>query len=400
MAERDDEEEIRQPSTTAPPDTIATNSTEDNNIRPIDMDSPMTSFEFNKPSPPRTPPPVARSVDDDAKVLALTNSAANGSNSTMMSVDDELMTSTTNPMEGDDGNVLTSSTHLEADDGPTIVSQSEGAVESELVPPQLLEQTESEQENDADTDTDTQRHSISESTSTGGGIAEFFQEAKDAILVDRYANPPVFPNEVPLFDLDTAGMTERIMKRTAAEAQATGAGGVSTWEAFQRMEKNWARLKAFQPFVYDPLNNPNGIAPPPQFVTQDVALGSPECWAKLREARGKPLDFDVVVCGGTLGIFFATALRLKGYAVCVLEAGPLRGREQEWNISMDELMELVEMGVLSIDDVDAAVQTAFPGCRSGFKVRRTRSMEVFRFFELCSINRRGFIFPTTNSKKK
>ena len=45
----------------------------------------------------------------------------------------------------------------------------------------------------------------------------------------------------------------------------------------------------------------------------------------------------------------------------------MKGREQEWNISMKELLELVELGVLSEDDIDAAVTTEFPGCRSGFK---------------------------------
>merc|ERR1712238_646501 len=41
--------------------------------------------------------------------------------------------------------------------------------------------------------------------------------------------------------------------------------------------------------------------------------------------------------------------------------------EQEWNISMKELDELVEMGVLTREDVEEAVTTEFPGCRAGFK---------------------------------
>ena len=99
-------------------------------------------------------------------------------------------------------------------------------------------------------------------------------------------------------------------------------------------------------------------------------MGNPKCWAKLREQQGKELDYDVVVCGGTLGIFFAAALQLKGVKkIAVLEAGKLRGREQEWNISMNELEELLELGVLTQEDIDAAVTTEFPGCRSGFKNR-------------------------------
>lgn len=165
-------------------------------------------------------------------------------------------------------------------------------------------------------------------------------------------------------ELNTVGMTERIMKRTLAESQATGAGGASTYDAFLRAEANWSRLKQS-----DALDShiPTQQQPAP-FVTDDAAIGRAACWDKLRAARDdKSLDYDIVVCGGTLGIFFATALQLRAYRVCVLEAGPLRGREQEWNISMDELLELVELGVLTLEDVDAAVQTEFPGCRSGFK---------------------------------
>ena len=75
------------------------------------------------------------------------------------------------------------------------------------------------------------------------------------------------------------------------------------------------------------------------------------------------------VCGGTLGIFIARALQLKGHDVCVIERGQLRGREQEWNISMKELLELVDLEVLTTKDVNEAVTTEFPTCRSGFKNR-------------------------------
>ncbi len=35
--------------------------------------------------------------------------------------------------------------------------------------------------------------------------------------------------------------------------------------------------------------------------------------------------FDMVVCGGTLGVFLATTLALRGFKVAVIEKGPLRG---------------------------------------------------------------------------
>ncbi|EFJ53125.1 hypothetical protein VOLCADRAFT_54927, partial [Volvox carteri f. nagariensis] len=65
--------------------------------------------------------------------------------------------------------------------------------------------------------------------------------------------------------------------------------------------------------------------------------------------------FDVVVCGGTLGIFAAAALALRGLRVAVLERGPLRGRAQEWNISRKELLELESVGVATREELEACV---------------------------------------------
>jgi len=181
------------------------------------------------------------------------------------------------------------------------------------------------------------------------------------------------PPEVDLDDdsdepeLDTLGMTERIMRKTSAEGQAAGAGGASTWDAFLKAEENWAKLKAYKP-------NPTKDRPP-MFVTTDGGTGNPQCWEKLRQQQGKQLDYDVVVCGGTLGIFFAAALQKKGHRVCVVEGGKLRGREQEWNISMKELLELKALGILTQDDIDAAIKTEFPACRSGFKNKEVTPLQ-------------------------
>ena len=60
-----------------------------------------------------------------------------------------------------------------------------------------------------------------------------------------------------------------------------------------------------------------------------------------RRPLGAAPDFDVIVCGGTLGVFLAASLQLRGLRVGVVERGPLRGREQEWNLSRKELYELV-----------------------------------------------------------
>lgn len=163
----------------------------------------------------------------------------------------------------------------------------------------------------------------------------------------------------------TPSRTQRIMEGIVPEGQTGGAGGSSTYDAFLRAEENWTRLKQSKP-IPDFDDKILNSARPKLFVTNDGATGSTACWEKLRSQDGKN-DYDIVVCGGTLGIFFATSLALQGHSVCVVEAGTLQGREQEWNISMDEMVELKELGVLSQEDIDAVVTTEFPGCRSGFK---------------------------------
>jgi len=167
--------------------------------------------------------------------------------------------------------------------------------------------------------------------------------------------------------------TQRIMENMPGqEGDAGGAGSATTYSAFLRAEENWKRLRDSTAFNYDSKLLGDQTAPPPiPFVTEDGGSGSPACWDALREVATEnsdaELDYDVVVCGGTLGIFIALSLQNKGHKVCVLEGGELRGREQEWNISMNEMEELMELGVLTQQDIDEAVTTEFPGCRSGFK---------------------------------
>lgn len=107
------------------------------------------------------------------------------------------------------------------------------------------------------------------------------------------------------------------------------------------------------------------------------------------DLANKAVDtFDVLICGGTLGIFIATALCFKGLRVGIVERNVLKGvrncsvkfileynvlyyellmdilvindqREQEWNISRKELMELVEIGVLLKDDIEQVTAAKF-----------------------------------------
>lgn len=77
-------------------------------------------------------------------------------------------------------------------------------------------------------------------------------------------------------------------------------------------------------------------------------------------------DFDVVICGGTLGIFLATTLKQKGYRVAIVEKGILQGREQEWNISRDELSCLLELDLIDEQGLEEIIFTEYNPARVSF----------------------------------
>ncbi len=93
--------------------------------------------------------------------------------------------------------------------------------------------------------------------------------------------------------------------------------------------------------------------PIPQLITQsDVPL--------------ETVDWDVVICGGTLGILVGCALVKRGWRVALLERGILRGREQEWNISRSELEVFLELNLLSKQELENAIITQYNPTRVSF----------------------------------
>ncbi len=84
------------------------------------------------------------------------------------------------------------------------------------------------------------------------------------------------------------------------------------------------------------------------------------------EPRLGEVDCDVVICGGTLGIFIGCALQQRGWRVVLLEQGKLQGRVQEWNISRPELDALLELELLSAAELEQAIATTYNPARVGF----------------------------------
>jgi hypothetical protein len=141
------------------------------------------------------------------------------------------------------------------------------------------------------------------------------------------ANPPLLKNDHP--------------PRPPPPQQAGGAGGRTTYDALLAADAAWRAIRA---------TRPGDAGPAPTFVTTPPAPIAP---AAADDA------FDVVCCGGTLGVFVAAALAQRGHRVAVVERGPLAGRAQEWNISRKELEELVEMGLMGAEEAEAAVAIEF-----------------------------------------
>ena len=91
----------------------------------------------------------------------------------------------------------------------------------------------------------------------------------------------------------------------------------------------------------------------------------PQVVTKTSEALGE-IDWDIVICGGTLGILLGAALQKLGWRVALLERGILRGREQEWNISRQELATFIELELLTEPELEQAIATEYNPARIGF----------------------------------
>jgi lycopene cyclase CruP len=77
-------------------------------------------------------------------------------------------------------------------------------------------------------------------------------------------------------------------------------------------------------------------------------------------------DLDVIICGGTLGILLGAALQKRGWRVALIERGILRGRDQEWNISHQELQVFIDLGLLSESELETAIATEYNPARVSF----------------------------------
>lgn len=131
-----------------------------------------------------------------------------------------------------------------------------------------------------------------------------------------------------------------------ADIARGGAGGSSSLEGLRRMDDAWAKLRAG-----------GWKAEGPQIVKQYDSTFALD-----------PIDqYDVVVCGGTLGIFYALAMQLHGRRVAVIERGKIAGREQEWNISGKEMQIFIDLNIFTQEEIESVKAIEFNPVRVGFK---------------------------------
>ena len=94
----------------------------------------------------------------------------------------------------------------------------------------------------------------------------------------------------------------------------------------------------------------------------DAAEVVTNSWDNIGEA-----ETDIVICGGTLGILLGAALQQLGWRVTLIERGILKGREQEWNISRDELETFINLKLLTEGELEQAIATEYNPARVSFK---------------------------------
>uniref|UniRef100_M4E292 FAD dependent oxidoreductase domain-containing protein n=1 Tax=Brassica campestris TaxID=3711 RepID=M4E292_BRACM len=100
------------------------------------------------------------------------------------------------------------------------------------------------------------------------------------------------------------------MEKIAVGGEAGGAGGAYSYNALKRLDNIWSNI----------CTQPQGPQETQQIVSRVSGLS--QDYAMGNNLVG---TFDIAVCGGTLGIFLATALCAKGLRVAVVERNAIKG---------------------------------------------------------------------------
>jgi lycopene cyclase CruA len=74
---------------------------------------------------------------------------------------------------------------------------------------------------------------------------------------------------------------------------------------------------------------------------------------------GAHLDFDVLLAGGGLSLFYGAYLAQRGLKVAIFDRGEIGRSHREWNASRDELAPLRDAGLFESAEVDALIELEY-----------------------------------------
>lgn len=121
-------------------------------------------------------------------------------------------------------------------------------------------------------------------------------------------------------------------------ALRTMEGGLTHLEYIVALQERWQKLA-------------KGQLP----IEGEVLVSVPNTAALPKTDR----DFDIIYCGGVLGLFSAAVLARMGWKVMVFDQRRVGTSHREWNISDEELARFVEVGLFSRAELEQAVSSRY-----------------------------------------
>ena len=187
----------------------------------------------------------------------------------------------------------------------------------------------------------------SSSSSKKQSLSKLGRTSRRKIFVSK--NDDDFDEEEILSETTKRIAAQIASRRTTGNEKAFGAGGQTTVDSLKRVDGIWKRIKSSE----GKTRRVREFVKTIRTTVEEVEEGK---------------KFDVVVCGGTLGILLAATLQQKenNLKVGVIERGKLQGREQEWNVTRKELSVLCALNVLTKEDLYESICGEFNPIKCGF----------------------------------
>ncbi|MEO0854134.1 MAG: flavin-dependent dehydrogenase, partial [Cyanobacteria bacterium J06648_11] len=173
-------------------------------------------------------------------------------------------------------------------------------------------------------------------------LQAFLKQLTEALQADFPYRAPKLP-EIDLSDRDIFAALEPHYPETVKYFRRIPNGEFDLQRAYW-WEKRW-RTAAKHGFA-------RGEALPDVIVRRSPAAEPDSTW-------------DLVVIGGALGTLYAAMMARLGYKVALLERLPFGRMNREWNISRQELRTLLDLGLLTAEEIESIIAREY---RDGFNL--------------------------------